>query len=584
MEIACTLTGNMYRHSFGNYNPWTLPFEPGRSVEMTAGQNDRVSFQILLYSEEDMMTALDENPALHPVWPLPVFRVFCELPEESGLTVRLSFIEDVRDDDGNYKGEILSSARRKEQERLRVQQIWAEIAVPEDTEPGLYRGEVKIYECRMFGDERQCASVPFSAEVLPVRLPSLKDAGFGLDLWQHHTSLARTYEVPLWGEAHFALMERYAEKLAQIGQASITVIASEAPWSGQWSAWYRTNPSDVFEYSMIRVKKDRTGTFSYDFSVMDRYIRMCMAHGINREIELFGLAGVWTMPDAGFDRVIEDGEEAIRVRYLDEESGCLRYMRKRSEVEDYLKAIDAELVKNGWDQIARAAVDEPADSDAFRRTLEWLEKCMPHVRFKVTVCSSRVLRDDYEKITDCVVNLPLLFGEKGIVEKLKEAYHVSFYTAMEPPHPNSFLSCRPAEVRFLPWLSLILGMDGFLRWAAWLFPKNPFDWESYHYQKFRAGGMQFLYPGKDGRPLESLRYKQLEQGVRDNMILREYEKKTGEKSAGMAGRILKLPAEQIGSCRDASEFMETDQESFDGIIKEALYAMAGLPDGQDGTV
>ena len=574
MEIACTLTGNMYRYSFGNYNPWTLPFEPGQSVEMTAGQNDRASFQILLYHGEDMMTALDENPALHPVWPLPVFRVLCSLPEESGINVSLSLVEDVRDDDGNYKGEILSSCRMKYQERLRVQQIWAELEIPEDTAPGLYRGEIKIYECRMFGDERLCALLPFSVEVLPVRLPALRDAGFGLDLWQHHTSLARTYEAPLWGEEHFALMERYAERLARLGQAAVTIVASEAPWSGQWSAWYRTNPSDVFEYNMIRIKKDKNGRFSYDFSVMDCYIRMCMAHGINREIEIFGLAGVWTMPDAGFDRVTGDGEEAIRVRYMDEESGCLRYMRKRAEVEAYLTALDAELVKNGWAHIARAAVDEPADSDAFRRTLEWLGQCMPHVKFKVTICSSRVLRDDYDRITDCVVNLPLLFGEKELVKKLKEKYHLSFYTAMEPPHPNSFLSCRLCEVRFLPWLSLILGMDGFLRWAAWLFPNNPFDWESYHYQKFRAGGMQFLYPGKDGRPLESLRFKQLEQGIRDSMILREYEKKTGKKSAEEAGRILKLPAGQIGGCRDASEFMETAQESFDGIIKEALYVLA----------
>lgn len=576
MGVVCTLTGDMYRSSFGNYNPWKVPFVPNQSAALRCGQNDRACFQLLLYNDEDMTVTCDRTPALHKVWPLPAVRVECRLEGDFGCGIGLWLVEDVRDDDGNYKAEILSSATRKVQEKLRVQQVFLEIETEKNREPGLYRGQVNVYECRLFGDEKKVCSLPFTLEVLPVCLPPLSESGFELDLWQHHTSLARTYETPLWGEEHFALMERYLETLAKLGQRAATLIVSEAPWSGQWSAWYRTNPSDVFEYNMIRLSKDRAGSFHYDFTAAERYIRLCQKHGVDREIEIFGLAGVWTLEDTGLGRVMEDGEDALRVRYYEEESGCMRYLRKQEEIDAYLSAIDRMLYENGWADIARVACDEPADSALFRRNLKRLKGLMPHVGFKVTICSEAVFLEDYEEISDCVVNLPLLSGRTEQLSGLAQRYHLSFYTAMEPPHPNTFLGCHPAEIRFLPWLSLLLGMDGYLRWAAWLWPDRPFDPDSYHFQKFRAGGMQFLYPGKDGKPLCSLRCKQLARGIRDYLILKEYEKAKGQAglAAKIAGGLLKAPLETMFGCRRAEEFLPLRQEAFDRITDGLLTELA----------
>lgn len=569
--MVCTLVGDMYRGCYGNYNPWTPPFVPGQSVALCCGQRDRAAFQLLLYGEEDMILTVAGEPALHKVWPLPVCRVSCKLPG-AACSVGLSLVEDVRDDDGNYKAEILLSAKKKVQERLRTAQVWVEIETGPDMRPGLYEGSIQVRECRLFADERLVESLPFSLRVLPVCLP--EHSGFYLDLWQHHTCLARTYETPLWGGTHFELMGRYLDTLAKLGQKAATVIVSEAPWSGQWSAWYRVNPSEVFEYNMIRVTKSRKGIFSYDFSVMNRYIRLCLEKGVDKEIEIFGLFGVWTLPDAGLGGVLEDGEEAVRVRYFDEESGCMRYIRKREQLEDYIRAIDRELADRGWAHLAQVACDEPADREAFRRELEWLKGLMPHVRFKVTVCGGKILEEDYAEISDCVVNLPLLLQDLDLASGLRGKYRLHYYTAMEPPHPNTFLCCHPAELRFLPWLSVLLGTDGFLRWSAWLWPDRPFDWDSYHFQKFRAGGMQLLYPGKDLRPLYSLRYKQLQRGIRDYTILKEYERRTGQDIVPIVKNILKTDVERIAGCRRAEEFLPLEQECFDEITDSLLEALA----------
>lgn len=606
MSVVCTLTGDMYRYSYGNYNPWETPFVPEETVSLCCGQNDWAAFQLLLYSEEEMMAALDNTPALYKAWPVRAVRVSCSLTDAGGRVyahtcaeeggggaasssftdcrISLSFVEGVRDDDGDYKTEALLSARKKYQERLRVQPVWIEIETGKNLAPGNYTGRVNVYGSLLFEDEKLISSLPFTLKVLPVRLPELSESRFRLDLWQHHTSVARTYEVPLWSEEHFTLMERYLEALEQLGQTAATVIVSEAPWSGQWSAWYRTNPSDTFEYNMIRVKKDREGVFHYDFSVMERYIRLCLAHKIDREIEIFGLAGVWTLPDAGLSGVLEDGEEAVRIRYYDEESGTLRYIRRQEELDAYLRAVDENLYQNGWADLARIACDEPADGAAFQRTLEHLAERMPHMHFKVTICSKKVLQAEYAQISECVVNLPLLLGDSETLPKLAERYLLSYYTAMEPPHPNTFLCCHPAEIRFLPWLSLLLGLDGYLRWAAWLWPDLPFDFDSYHYQKFKAGGMQLLYPGKDGRPLYSLRYKQLKRGLRDYMILEEYGKRSGETDEvkKAAKQLLKAPLSALAGCTRAEEFLDLKQEPFDRIIDGILEKLAHLPDAEAG--
>ena len=47
--------------------------------------------------------------------------------------------------------------------------------------------------------------------------------------WQQPSILARTYDVPLWSEQHFCLLEEMAASLAKIGQKAITVIAGEIP-------------------------------------------------------------------------------------------------------------------------------------------------------------------------------------------------------------------------------------------------------------------------------------------------------------------------------------------------------------------
>lgn len=588
MRLYQTLTHEMYRYVYGNFNTWEVPFAEKKEYRAVCGQNDSGICQILLYSEEEYMAALDGAPALFGAYPLPQVRVEVQNPTDSEgdterqLSVSVRLVGLVRDDDGNYKSEMLLHETKKRVEKRMVQAVWLEVKTGRRTPAGIYDLPIRLWKSDLFGEEELCGELCFSLEVLPVTLPDLWEGHFYLDLWQHHTSIARTYGVGLWSEAHFALLDTYLGALEALGQRAITLILSEAPWSGQWSAYYRTNPSDYFEHNMVSVRKRKDGSWDYDFTAMNRYIELCMKHHIDREIELFGLLGVWTMEDAGYGGILEDSNAAVRVRYWDESDGRFHYFRKKEELEGYLRALDENLFLHGWDQISCIACDEPGDAARLQAMWEEIRPLTPHLKLKVTICSLDVVYADLEGVDDYVLNLPLILDAPERVRRIREQKKVrmSYYVAIDPPAPNTFLGCHPAEARFLPWLSRYAGLDGFLRWAAWLWPDRPFDPESYHYQKFRAGGTHFVYPGTDGTPVYSLRYENLKRGIRDLLIFQLYEEKTGDGEAVTAAiedvlQVASLEEMQSRYRKRAEEILSLEQEVYEKNVNRLLRLAAG---------
>lgn len=60
-----------------------------------------------------------------------------------------------------------------------------------------------------------------------------------------------------------------------------------------------------------------------------------------------------------------------------------------------------------------------------------------------------------------------------------------------------------------------MNFDGFLRWNYTAWPEKPREKMSYMFPPLRAGDTNFVYPAKDGRPLLTLRYKNLKRGIED---------------------------------------------------------------------
>lgn len=96
---------------------------------------------------------------------------------------------------------------------------------------------------------------------------------------------------------------------------------------------------------------------------------------------------------------------------------------------------------------------------------------------------------------------------------------ITYYVCCGPAYPNTFINSPAIESIITPWISWVLGLDGFLRWNYTVWPDDPLNNLSIRFPVWPAGDTNFVYPGK---PMLSLRYMNLKRGIRDYEIIRKY--------------------------------------------------------------
>jgi hypothetical protein len=140
---------------------------------------------------------------------------------------------------------------------VQVLPIWLTARIPKGAAPGRYRGTLKIT-----GLDRP---TPVAVELTAYgwTLPDLKDYGTSVSLLHCPESTMRHYEVPLWSDRHFKLLER---SMALMGYAGNTLLSVSA--IGE----------DVFgDQPMIVFRKERGG-YRPDFRFARRYLELYSRH------------------------------------------------------------------------------------------------------------------------------------------------------------------------------------------------------------------------------------------------------------------------------------------------------------------
>src|SRR5699024_1551962 len=99
--------------------------------------------------------------------------------------------------------------------------VWVDVYLDEDNfNPEEYL-TVQIFESIHMEDEIKVFEETITLEVLDVSIPTPKDYTIYTDLWQHNSNIARTYEVSLWSDEHFDLIENTLKTLQGLGQKSV---------------------------------------------------------------------------------------------------------------------------------------------------------------------------------------------------------------------------------------------------------------------------------------------------------------------------------------------------------------------------
>lgn len=483
----------------------------GRSIKLVTGQNDTASFQVVIWTDSEYALNVGERAWFSQKGQIPVIR----LNVDSKLKIKTVNIIDMHADDDNVlRADALLTGDVLELVKDSVRSVWIELDVPAGTEPGSYSVEVSLYLSGMFLDEKIVGTLTADIEVSGCELNDVRDNKFHLDLWQHCSNIARKHEVKLWSDDHFTVLESYIRSLGELGQKAVTLIVSEIPWAGQGCYYEQRTAANLFEYSIIPITKNADGTFAYDFTKMQRYIDLCARYGIDRELELFGLANIWGGDENGFIRLASDYPDGIRLRYFDMSDSAYKYMKTADEIDMYIFALEQYFITTGQINRIRLAADEPGDVEAYRRSLNHIKMIAPSFKCKAAINHAEFIPEFGEEVYDFVPSIGSMCAE---YEKIKEYKHTMsgkrflWYVCCGPEYPNTFLMSNLTESYFIGVLTSYAGFDGFLRWNYTVWNDNPRD--DIRYGNWHAGDTNFVYPSAGDRPLLTLRYKALKRGI-----------------------------------------------------------------------
>lgn len=491
-----------------------------RSIFLRACRGSFAAFQIILVSDTHSCINLDDSP-----W----FSEFSGTENiyfrhEGSLVPTMRHEKVYKGDDGTYYADALLNSPVVDAEEEIPAAVYISFEIPPETVPGKYSGTFKIYTSKLFEKEVISDKITYTVEVLPIEIPAPINRSFDLDLWQHNCNIARKACVSCWSERHFEIIEKYIKALADIGQHTVTAVVTEIPWCGQRCFLNMTTPANLFEYSMISVQQNPDRTYTYDYSVLDRYIELCFRYGINRKIEVFGLINNWVSANDGYPNFTETAD-AIRIRYRHRD-GSYRYMTRAIDIERYIRALCDHFLEKGWIDLVRVVADEPADFDSFDATMRMLQRITPEFRYKAAIISKPFFDRFSDVIEDFCINIS---GICHAYEEWKELFRndhthsFTYYVCCFPEVPNILLASNLLETRYLGILTDFLELKGFLRWNFTVWPKDPI--RDIRYSMWPAGDTNFVYPSGDMTPALTLRYMALRRGIEDYELLQQLRQK-----------------------------------------------------------
>ena len=391
----------------------------------------------------------------------------------AGFAIREGVAQEVRYLDRQFGSHYRFAADRVVWGSKEIGPRLVEIGVPQETKGG-------VYSC---GDLR--------ITVLDRVLPPAKDWKYNLDLWQHPWAVARYRGVKPFSSDHYEAMRPLWRMLADAGQKSLTTTLLDEPWNHQCYDAYR---------SMIRHVKRADGSWRFDYSVFDEYVRFGRSCGIGPQIACY------TMCPWDYQVTWED--EAGRIFKERAVPGTEAFKEYWG---DFLIDFAAHQKENGWFADTYIAMDERSPEDLMN-IAKFVQEKAPGL--KISLAGNRP-PSQFEgvEIHNCCFALHKLSDEL-IAEaeaRRRKGFITSYYVCCNPAWPNTFMSSETEEAFWLGVYPAMSGLDGLLRWAWNSWPRDPIRDASYTgiLTGWKAGDTYLVYP--DGSP--SLRFLELKNGI-----------------------------------------------------------------------
>ena len=361
-----------------------------------------------------------------------------------------------------------------------VRPVWVTLNIPAGTLPGHYKGTISAKA------KGVATSLELNIDVQNQLLPPPHDWKYRLDLWQNPWVLAWDNHLEPWSEEHKLLLKKHLKLYADAGGKYITTYAVNSPWSDN---------SYSIEGGMIESKKQKNGSWKFDYKIFDEYVELAMSVGVDKAIT------VYTPLPGGY-----------RFRYIDENTGD--YVTEswpptsekfRAYWNPFLNDLRVHLKKKGWLEKAYIGINESA-MDETLAAIKVVRDNWPN--WKITYAG-----DWHPELNNLLNDYCFLSGKESPADVVKnraaKGFTTTYYVCCNPPKPNNFLFSPPIEGRWISWYASAYGYNGFLRWAYDAWTQDPVR-DALH-GSWAAGDCYLVYPGANS----GIRFEKLREGIVD---------------------------------------------------------------------
>lgn len=483
------------------------------SATLTAWKNDKAISEISLYSKDSKLSNVSVS--------ISDFKNGENVLKSDNI--KATFIKSVKAYNGEYLGygdknrEVPAETETNRSESNdvlyqttpieigfnKLQNVWVEVNVPKGTEPGTYTGKLKVTADGI----KEPLEFTYTLDVQDSELPDAKEFenGFDIELWQYPYSSAEYYNVEPFSEKHLEIMKSSMLKYKEIGGHAITTSIVEDAWNAQT---YSKN--DVHYPSMIKWTKKADGTFEYDYTHFDKWVKFNKELGIGDKIVLYSIAP-WHNSFAYWE-----GDKLVYEKY---NVGDARYTKVWK---DFLQDLVDHLTDMGWFEDSYIGIDERGFSNAAFDIVDSVKNIHGKSLKTAGAMDGFVDKPDLAlRVYDLNVGDTAAAAHPQEFEKLLETRNelglrTTLYSCTEH-QPGNFSLSAPVESY---WSIINAGKSetaGFLRWAYDAWVEDPLRDTTHN--AFEPGDCFLIYPDekdvKNPTSKSSVRLEIMAKGVRD---------------------------------------------------------------------
>lgn len=405
--------------------------------------------------------------------------------------------------------------------RDKLRSLWIELEIPEDAK-GIYELDLSI---NLIGaavgdtDNAELGGEPISTDrltvdVIPATLPRQE---LIFTQWFYADCLAAYYNVPVWSDRHFEIIENFARVGAARGRNMIyTPLLTPAL---NVLEPYKRVPTQLVDVTLTN------GVYTFDFANLDRWVDMCDRLGIQYlEISHFYHQDQAKHSAKVYGTVDGEYTEIFGWKTLSTDPEYVRFLR------EMITAFLSHMKARGDDKRCYFHIsDEPKIAS--------LEHYLTVKNNIADLLSGYVIMDalsNFEFYKSGAVDCPIPvtphvdpFLEAGVKDLW--TYYAGFTTVK---YSNCLVAVPSWRTRSIGMQMYKYNIAGFLHWGFNYYNNrasgdaiNPYldlggeDWVP-------AGDTFVVYPDTDGTPLESLRIITLEEALQDIRAMRLAEQLT----------------------------------------------------------